>query len=47
LIAAHDLVEHVNDAKEVVCVVGIGDVDFVVVLGFGLSAFADVLIDPF
>jgi len=46
LIAAHDLIEHVNDAEEAVRAAGIGDVDFAVVLGSGLSAFADALTAP-
>ena len=46
MIAAKDLVDQVAQATESVRSAGIGDVDFAVVLGSGLSAFADDLDQP-
>ena len=46
MIAAKDLVEQVAQATQSVRSAGIGDVDFAVILGSGLSAFADDLDQP-
>ena len=46
MIAAKDLVAQVAQATESVRSAGIGEVDFAVVLGSGLSAFADDLDQP-
>ena len=43
LIAAQDLVERVAEAKEAAQAAGVGQVDLAIVLGSGLSAFADAL----